>query len=118
MRAAVVIPNWNGAHWLTGCLDAVAAQTRPFDEVVVVDGNSSDESLELLAAHPLAPRVVALDDNLGFGGASNRGIASVDADAVALVNTDVVLAPDWLERTTARLAPGVAAVATKMVSLA
>jgi GT2 family glycosyltransferase len=119
MRAAVVIPNWNGAHWLVGCLDAVAAQTRPFDEVVVVDGASSDESLEILAAHPLAPRVVELGENLGFGAASNRGIAVVSADAVALVNTDVVLASDWLERALGALAhhPDAAGVATKMVAL-
>jgi GT2 family glycosyltransferase len=38
MRCAVVIPNWNGAAWLAGCLDAVAAQSRPPDELVVVDG--------------------------------------------------------------------------------
>jgi glycosyltransferase involved in cell wall biosynthesis len=119
MRAAVVIPNWNGARWLVGCLDAVAAQGRPFDEVVVVDGASSDDSLEILAAHPLAPRVVRLDENLGFGAASNRGIAAVDADFVALVNTDVVLAPEWLERAMAALDrhPEAAAVATKMVAL-
>jgi GT2 family glycosyltransferase len=43
----------------------------------------------------------------------------VEADAVALVNTDVELAPEWLERAVARLAsdPRLAAVATKMVLL-
>src|SRR5688572_23995661 len=117
MRSAVVIPNWNGADWLAGCLDAVAAQTRPFDDVVVVDGASSDDSLAVLAGHPLAARVVQLGANRGFGAACNRGIAAVDADAVALVNTDVVLARDWLERALAALArhPEGAAVATKMV---
>jgi GT2 family glycosyltransferase len=119
MRCAVVIPNWNGAAWLAGCLDAVAAQSRPPDELVVVDGASSDASLQILAEHRTAPRVVRLEANLGFGAAANRGIAAVSADAVALVNTDVVLAPDWLERASAALAayPGAAAVATKMVAL-
>jgi GT2 family glycosyltransferase len=119
MRCAIVIPNWNGGRWLVGCLDSVAAQTRRPDELVVVDGASSDDSLEILARHPAAPRVVELDENLGFGGAANRGIAAVEADAVALLNTDVVLAPDWLERALAALArhPRAAAVATKMVAL-
>jgi GT2 family glycosyltransferase len=119
MRSALVIPNWNGARWLGGCLDAVAAQTRPPDELVVVDGASADESLAILAEHPAAPRVIRLDENLGFGAAANRGIAGVDAEAVALINTDVVLAPDWLERAVGALAadPAAAAVATKMVAL-
>jgi GT2 family glycosyltransferase len=119
MRAAMVIPNRNGAAWLAGCLDAVAAQTRPPDDLVVVDGGSSDDSLSILSGHPAAPRVLQLGENLGFGAAVNRGIAAVDADAVALVNTDVVLAEDWLERALAALAdhPDAAAVATKMVAL-
>jgi GT2 family glycosyltransferase len=119
MRSAVLIPNWNGARWLGGCLDAVAAQTRRPDELVVVDGASTDESLAILAEHPAAPRVIRLDQNLGFGAAANRGIAAVDAEAVALINTDVVLAPEWLERAVGALAadPAAAAVATKMVAL-
>jgi GT2 family glycosyltransferase len=119
MRSAVVIPNWNGAQWLGGCLDAVAEQTHPPDELVVVDGASSDNSIRILADHRTAPRVVQLGENLGFGAAANRGIAAVRAEAVALLNTDVVVSADWLERVLAALAgdPEAAAVATKMVAL-
>jgi GT2 family glycosyltransferase len=63
--------------------------------------------------------VIALGENTGFAGGANRGLAAVDAEAVALVNTDVVLAADWLERMTAALAaePRAASVACKMVDL-
>jgi len=119
MRAAVVIPNWNGSKWLTGCLDAVAAQTRPADEVIVVDDASQDDSVDVAASHPLAPRVLALPTNGGFGRAVNEGIRAASTDAVALVNVDVVLAEDWLERTVRALEdePRAAAVATKMVAM-
>ncbi|TML25690.1 MAG: glycosyltransferase family 2 protein [Actinobacteria bacterium] len=118
VTAAVVIPNRNGADWLPGCLEGIAAQTVAPAEVVVVDNASSDRSPEAAARHP-GVRVIALPTNLGFAAAANRGVAAVDADAVALVNTDVVVAPDWLERTTAALAadPGAGAVACKMVDL-
>ena len=118
MRAAVVIPNWNGSRWLTGCLDAVAAQTRPPDEVIVVDDASRDNSVAVAQAHPLAPTVIALERNGGFARAVNHGIRAASADAVALVNVDVVLAADWLERTILALEadPRAASVATKMVS--
>ena len=119
MRVAVVIPNWNGAGWLTGCLDAIAAQTRPPEEVIVVDDASQDDSVDVAARHPLAPRVLVLPTNGGFGHAVNEGIRAAEADAVALVNVDVVLAEDWLDRTVGVLDedPSAAAVATKMVAM-
>jgi GT2 family glycosyltransferase len=119
MRSAVVIPNWNGSRWLTGCLDAVAAQTRPPDEVIVVDDASQDDSVDVAQVHALAPTVIALERNGGFARAVNHGIRAANADVVALVNVDVVLAEDWLERTILALEadPRAASVATKMVSM-
>ena len=115
MRAAVVVPNWNGRRWLPGLLDSLDAQTRPADEVVVVDNGSADGSLELLRERGV--RTLALGRNTGFAFAANRGIEAVAAEAVALVNTDVELDPRWLERALQRLESddGVGSVATKMV---
>ena len=117
MRAAVVVPNWNGREWLPGLLDSLAAQTRPADEVLVVDNGSTDGSLELLRARGV--RTLPLERNTGFAYAANRGIEAVSTEAVALVNTDVVLDPRWLEQALARLEgdDGLASVATKMVLL-
>ncbi len=119
MRSIAVVPCWNGARWLPACLASLAAQTRPFDAVVVVDNGSSDGSAAVAA--DLGAIVVALPENRGFAAAANRGIAAGEgAGAVALVNTDVELAADWHARLLARLEgdAGVAAVASKMVSLA
>ena len=116
MRAAVVVPSWNGLRWLPGLFASLGAQTRPPDEVIVVDNGSTDGSLEWLASADAT--VIALGENTGFAVAANRGIAAASHDVVALVNTDVELDPDWLERVVARFAEdGVGAVATKMVLL-
>ncbi len=116
---AVVIPNHNGTRWLPGLLASVAAQTTAPAEVLVVDDGSTDGSLALLAERFPAVRVLALGRNGGFARAANAGLAAVSAEAVALVNTDVVLEPAWLELASAalRAAPGAASVATKMVDL-
>ena len=117
MRVAVVVPNWNGRRWLPGLFDSLANQTRAPDDVVVVDNGSTDGSLEWLREHGV--RTLALGENTGFAYAANRGIEAVEAEAVALVNTDVELEPDWLERAAERLAsePAAASIATKMVLL-
>ena len=118
MDVALVIPNHNGARWLPGLLESVAAQTVTPAEVLVVDDGSTDGSAELVAGYDWV-RVLALEGNGGFARTANAGIAAVSAEAVALVNTDVVLAPDWLERAVAALEGdrGAAAVATKLVDL-
>jgi GT2 family glycosyltransferase len=117
VRVAVVVPVWNGRRWLDGLLDSLDAQTRAPDELIFVDDGSTDGSADALRARGIES--LALGRNAGFAFACNRGIEAARAEAVALVNTDVVLAPDWLERMLARLEaePGCAAVACKMVDL-
>jgi GT2 family glycosyltransferase len=101
-------------------LGSLAAQTRAPAEVLVVDDGSTDGSLALLAADHPGVSVLALGANRGFAVAANAGIRAARGAAIALVNTDIVLAPDWLERAAAalRAAPQSAAVATKLVDLA
>jgi len=124
MDVAVIVPNWNGRRWLAQCLQALSEQTRPPAEIVIVDNGSTDGSLSILDARaPPAsgPRVttIRLGHNTGFACAANRGIEAAASEAVALVNTDVVLAPDWLERMAERLQrdPSLAAVACKMLQM-
>jgi GT2 family glycosyltransferase len=114
----IVIPNWNGRSWLPGCLAAVAAQTLAPAQTIVVDNGSTDGSLEYLAAEQPQVRVIELEQNTGFAHAANRGVAAARTPYVALINTDVELAPDWVQRTAASLDgdPATAAVACKMVS--
>jgi len=116
---AVVIPNWNGAHWLPGCLDSLSQQTLKADEIIVADNGSSDGSLELLRGRYPDVRVIELGRNTGFAFAANRGIEAAKAETVALINTDVELEPDWLERMARALErdPQAASVASKMLDL-
>jgi GT2 family glycosyltransferase len=91
--------NWNGAHLLGPCLDALARQTRPV-RVVVVDNGSTDDSHQVVAGRSEV-EWCAMGENLGFAEGCNAGIRrALEAGArfVALVNTDVVVEPEWVQR--------------------
>jgi len=114
---SVIIANWNGAHLLPGCLDALRRQSWRDFEVVVVDNGSIDGSLALLARDYPEARVVALRDNLGLAGGTNVGIRATDAPIVATLNNDTEADPRWLAELHAALAahPEAGSAATKML---
>lgn len=95
MRISVVIPAWNAAATLRETLDSVAAQTRPPDEVVVVDDGSTDATAGIVAAHPLRPRLVAKPHS-GAPATMNLGIASATGDCLAFVDADDLWPADKL----------------------
>ena len=115
----VVVPAWNGERWLPGLFASLAAQTQAPAEVLVVDNGSQDGTLSWLAREAPDARVLAQGRNTGFAVAANRGLLAARTEFVALVNTDVVLARDWVEVMASRLEgePGCASVACKMVRL-
>jgi len=117
VTVTAVVPHWNRRELLAALLENLAQQTRPFDEIVVVDNGSTDGSVEL--AKQLGARVIELDRNLGFAAAVNRGIAATHSDFIAIINNDVTLAPNWLEVLLAQTASKEIAFATgKILSAA
>ena len=111
---AAVVVTYNRADLLSRTLDGLAAQTRPLDEVVVVDNASSDHTAEVLAAHRgLNLHVVASPDNLGGAGGFHLGLQTAHGrghDRIWLMDDDVVPAPDCLATLLAHDGPCLAAV--------
>jgi GT2 family glycosyltransferase len=101
----VIVPVWNRRDLLERFLGGLRAQTYPIAEAVVVDDGSLDGSAEL--AESLGARTVRMGAHGGFAKAVNRGIRESRTPLVAIVNNDVDLAPDWLEKLAAALEPGV-----------
>jgi GT2 family glycosyltransferase len=100
-RITIVVPVWNGRALLETLFASLRAQTHPIAEILVVDNGSTDGSPE--AAGQAGARVVRMGLNTGFARAVNRGIAECRTGLVAIVNSDVEAAPDWLAHLAAAL---------------
>jgi len=119
-EVTVVIPNWNGLHWLRVCLPALAAQTRPPERIIVVDNGSTDGSPDYIRAEYPAVQVVGFNENRGFAAAANAGIRKAATPLIALMNNDTLPEPGWLEAlidAARNTPPDVACFASCMVSM-
>lgn len=100
-RVAAVVVAYNRADLLREALDALAAQTRPLDEIVVIDNASTDASAEVAGTHPAGVRLVRLERNTGGAGGFAAGLALALADAetdfVWLMDDDTIPTPTALE---------------------
>jgi GT2 family glycosyltransferase len=103
MNISAIVPVWNGRDLLARLLASLEAQTRPAAELLIVDNGSTDGAPELARAH--GARVIAMGRNAGFAAAVNRGIREASHPLVAILNSDVELAPDYLEKLAAVNAP-------------
>ncbi|MEO0651377.1 MAG: glycosyltransferase family 2 protein, partial [Planctomycetota bacterium] len=117
--ATAVISTWNKVEDVCANLDGLRAQTRPFAEVVVVDNCSSDSTVETIRERYPEVRVVVMP-NSAYGACEtfNIGFACVTTPLLAILDDDVVLPPEWLEKTTLRMAAEpdtTAIVSTKIV---
>ena len=93
---SVIIPNWNGALYLPECLDSLRTQTHPRLEVIVVDNNSTDDSVALVRRHYPEVRVLVLEENRGLTGGVNAGAKVARGEVLALLNNDALVNPAWV----------------------
>lgn len=88
---SVIIPSYNRAHTLKRALDSVLAQTRPADEIIVVDDGSTDTTEQLVTQHyPQATYIK--QTNQGVSAARNHAIKVASGEWLALLDSD----DEWL----------------------
>jgi GT2 family glycosyltransferase len=95
---SAVVVNYNGGDRVIRCVEALARQTHPLCGIVVVDNGSRDGSPDRIRERWSEVEVVVLPENPGLPTARNVGLREVTSDLVLLVDSDIYLEPDALER--------------------
>jgi glycosyltransferase involved in cell wall biosynthesis len=95
---SVIVPVFNGEHFLAESLDSILGQTYPRLEVIVVDDASLDSTPEILAAYGDRIRTIRQRSTRGIYGNANDGIAEAAGDLIAVFHADDVYEPTLLER--------------------
>lgn len=95
---SVIVVNYNGVELLEECLGAVAVQTYPRFEVILVDNGSTDGSVEFVREH--YPKTILIESprNLGFSGGNNLGAEVASGEFLLLINNDVTLEREFIEK--------------------
>lgn len=80
-------------------MDTIVEQTYDDFEVVVVDNDSDDDTVEIVSTYSdnLSLTLIENDCNLGFSDGMNRGIAETDGDYICCYNHDTYFPPEYLE---------------------
>lgn len=96
MKITAIIPTWNRADLVRSIVTNLQAQTRPPDQIIVVD-NGSEDATQILARE-LGTDLVVFPENRGFAAGVNEGIRQASGEWLLILNNDVVLEPAWIER--------------------
>ena len=100
MRFSVIIPVYNVEKYIERCLESVVSQTFRDYEVIIVDDETPDRSMELVQSYVDAdPQrfTVIHQKNLGLGGARNTGVAASKGEYVVFLDSDDYIHEDMLK---------------------
>ena len=119
MKVTIIIPNYNGKHFMEPCLASLKEQTCQDYKVLVIDNASTDGSLEYMKEHYPKIEVIALDKNYGFSKAVNVGIQHSTTPYVILLNNDTTVDPHYVEEMVKAIerSPRIFSVSSKMIQM-
>jgi glycosyltransferase involved in cell wall biosynthesis len=95
LRISVVIPVYNEERGIRACLDSLVAQTQKPYEIIVVDNNCTDKTIEIVKQYKTVK--IVKEKNQGTIFARNTGYKAVSGEIIARLDGDSVLGLDWID---------------------
>lgn len=95
MKVSVVIPAYNEEKYIGKCLQSIFNQEEMPDEIIVVDNNCTDKTIEI--AEKFGVKIVK-EKNQGMIYSRNAGFDAAKYEIIARTDSDAILPPDWISR--------------------
>jgi len=116
-KVSIIIVNWNGREHLRYSLPSLSKIDYPNYEIILVDNNSTDSSLEFVRNNYPQIKIIKNTANLGFAQGNNLGIRQAAGKYVLFLNNDTKVKPDFLTKLVSGLEsePDIGAVQSKIL---
>ena len=103
---SVIVPLYNGQKHLLELIQSLKNQTHNKIEVIIVDNNSTDDSVILLKS--LSEKIIPMNiflnkKNEGYCGGCNEGIKHANGEYLLFLSQDRIMSDDWIEKTIAKM---------------
>lgn len=101
-KASIIIVTYDNLHYTKLCIKSIFAKSQyPNFEIIIVDNNSTDGTVEYLkeiAEKYPEGKVIFNSENAGFAKANNQGISVASGDYIVLLNNDTIVTRGWLTK--------------------
>ncbi len=95
-KISIVMPSYNQGQFIGEAIDSILAQGYPNLEVIVIDGRSTDESVDIIKSYAHQLHYWCSESDNGQSDAINKGVAHATGDLLGWINSDDVLIPGAL----------------------
>lgn len=95
-KVSIIIVNYNGKELLKKCLDSLFKIEYDNFEVIIVDNNSTDNTIEFITKNYPSIQILKLDSNKGFAEPNNLAAKIAKGDFLLFLNNDTVVTPNFI----------------------
>ncbi|PIP14796.1 hypothetical protein COW98_04655 [Candidatus Roizmanbacteria bacterium CG22_combo_CG10-13_8_21_14_all_35_9] len=95
MKVSIIIPVYNEEKFIENCLDSLMKQTEKPDEIIVVDNNCTDRTINIVKKYPEIK--IIREEEQGITHARNAGFNKAIGDIIARCDADSILSNNWIK---------------------
>ncbi|MFX1593130.1 MAG: glycosyltransferase family 2 protein [Promethearchaeota archaeon] len=96
LLVSVLILNYNGIDHLEECFNSLSQLTYKNVEIILIDNNSQDNSVNFIRENYPNVNIIKLNKNFGFTGGNNAGASQAKGEYIVLLNNDTIVDKNWL----------------------